>query len=139
MSLTIGEVARRANVAPTTVRYYEKVDLLPAPARIGGQRRYDESILDRLEVIRMCKIAGFTLDETRTLFADGTPGRTASQELAEAKLAEIDARISTLRAARQLIEWGMSCTCPSIGDCTCGVHRSRPDLSPTTCHRVESE
>lgn len=124
--LTIGRVAAETGVAATTLRYYEQVGLLPAPARLGGQRRYDVSVLPRLEVIALCKSAGFTLDEIQVLFADDAPGRPASKALAEAKLSEIDARIESLTRARAVIEWGMRCTCPSIDACTCGIH-------PPTC------
>jgi MerR family transcriptional regulator, redox-sensitive transcriptional activator SoxR len=124
--LTIGEVARRAGVAATTLRYYEQIGLVPAPARVGGQRRYDGSVLDRLEVIRLCKSAGFVLEEIQLLFADDAPGRPATRALAEAKLAEIDARMASLARARAIIEWGMRCTCPSIDACSCGVHRALP-------------
>jgi MerR family transcriptional regulator, redox-sensitive transcriptional activator SoxR len=124
--LTIGEVERRAGVAATTLRYYEQIGLVPAPARVGGQRRYEGSVLDRLEVIRLCKSAGFVLEEIQLLFADDAPGRPATRALAEAKLAEIDARMASLARARAIIEWGMSCTCPSIDACTCGVHRALP-------------
>ncbi|MGI9124016.1 MAG: MerR family transcriptional regulator [Mycobacterium sp.] len=124
--LPIGEVARRADVPHTTLRYYERVGLLASPVRVGGQRRYDESVLARLEVIRMCKLAGFSLDEMVLLFTDNAPGRQASRALAEAKLAEIDSRIESLVSARQVIEWGMACTCPSINDCQCGIHRAKP-------------
>jgi MerR family transcriptional regulator, redox-sensitive transcriptional activator SoxR len=121
-SLTIGEVARRAGVAATTLRYYEQIGLVSAPARLGGQRRYDDSVLPRLEVIRLCKSAGFALEEIQLLFADDAPGRPASRALAEAKLAEIDAQMESLARARAVIEWGMRCTCPSIDACTCGIH-----------------
>jgi len=120
--LTIGKVAEETGVAATTLRYYEQVGLVPAPARVGGQRRYDDSVLARLEVIGLCKSAGFTLDEIQVLFADDAPGRPASKALAEAKLSEIDARIESLTRARAVIEWGMRCTCPSIDACTCGIH-----------------
>ena len=125
-SLTIGEVARDAGLAATTLRYYEQIGLLPAPARRGGQRRYDDSILARLEVIRLCKSAGFSLEEIQLLFADDEPGRPASRALAEAKLAEIEAHIASLVRAREVIEWGMRCTCPSIDACTCGIHTALP-------------
>ncbi len=125
-SLTIGEVAREACIAATTLRYYEHIGLVPPPARRGGQRRYDASVLARLEVIRLCKSAGFSLDEIHLLFADDAPGRPASRALAEAKLAEIDARIASLGRAREVIEWGMRCTCPSIDACTCGIHTALP-------------
>ena len=59
---------------------------------------------------------------TYLLFADDAPGRPASRALAEAKLAEIDDQMASLARARAVIEWGMSCTCPSIDACTCGIH-----------------
>ena len=126
MRLTIGEVARQAGIAATTLRYYEQIGLVPAPARQGGQRRYDSSVLARLEVIRLCKLAGFALEEIQLLFADDAPGRPASHALAEAKLTEIDAQMASLAKAREVIEWGMRCTCPSIDDCTCGIHQALP-------------
>jgi MerR family transcriptional regulator, redox-sensitive transcriptional activator SoxR len=122
MSLTIGEVSRRTGVAPTTLRYYEQIGLLIAPARIGGQRRYDDAVLSRLEVIGLCKTAGFTLDEINLLFADAAPGRSASHALAEAKLVEIDSRMDELKRAREIIEWAMQCPCPSVDACACGIH-----------------
>lgn len=123
MRLTIGEVARQAGIAATTLRFYEQIGLVPAPARQGGQRRYDDSVLARLDVIRLCKSAGFALEEIQLLFADDAPGRPVSRALAEAKLAEIDAQMASLARAREVVEWGMRCTCPSIDDCTCGIHQ----------------
>jgi len=125
-TLTIGELALQADVAATTLRYYERIGLLRSPARVGGQRRYDDSIVARLDLIRLCKTAGFALDEIQLLFADDAPGRPASRALAEAKMAEVDARIAELQRAREIIEWGMRCTCPSIDDCTCGIHTAKP-------------
>ncbi|WP_406815912.1 helix-turn-helix domain-containing protein [Mycobacterium sp. M23085] len=129
-SLTIGEVARRAGVAATALRYYEQIGLVPEPARLGGQRRYDDSILARLEVIALCKAAGFSLDEIQLLFADDAPGRPVSRALAEAKLAEIDAQMDSLARARAVIEWGMRCTCPSIDACACGIHPPHAGKEP---------
>jgi MerR family transcriptional regulator, redox-sensitive transcriptional activator SoxR len=120
--LTIGDVARRAGVAATTLRYYEQIGLVLPPGRRGGQRRYDEAVLARLEVIGLCKTAGFTLEEIQLLFADDAPGRPASRALAEAKLVEIDAQLESLARARAVIAWGMRCRCPSIDACTCGIH-----------------
>ena len=130
-SLTIGEVARQAGVAATALRYYEQIGLMPEPARRGGQRRYDDSILARIEVIALCKAAGFSLEEIQLLFADDAPGRPVSRALAEAKLAEIDAHIDSLTRARAVIEWGMRCTCPSIDACTCGIHPFHAGKEPS--------
>ncbi|QRY44073.1 MerR family transcriptional regulator [Mycolicibacterium boenickei] len=125
-TLTIGDVTQRTGVAQTALRYYEQVGLLPAPERVGGQRRYPESVLLRLEVIRLCKAAGFSLTEIRLLLKDDTPGRPVARELAQTKLAEIDAQLEALARARAIIQWGMRCTCPSIELCTCGIHHELP-------------
>ncbi|MCW1822788.1 MerR family transcriptional regulator [Mycolicibacterium conceptionense] len=125
-TLTIGEVTQRTGVAQTALRYYEQVGLLPAPQRVAGQRRYQESVLMRLEVIRLCKAAGFSLTEIGLLLKDDTPGRPVARDLAQSKLAEIDAQLEALARARAIIEWGMRCTCPSIELCTCGIHHDLP-------------
>ncbi len=65
--LTIGEVARRAGVRPSALRYYEDAGLLSPPARTGGQRRYEEGVLRRLAVIAAARRMGFTVAEIRTL------------------------------------------------------------------------
>lgn len=120
--MTIGEVSRRSGVPATTLRYYEQIGLLSAPARVSGQRRYGNAVLARLGVVGLCKSAGFSLEEIALLFADDAPGRPASRVLALAKLAQIDAQLETLSRARAVIAWGMRCTCPSIDACTCGIH-----------------
>jgi MerR family transcriptional regulator, redox-sensitive transcriptional activator SoxR len=49
--LTIGEVARRAGVATSSIRYYERIELLPTPERVSGQRRYGSDVLGKLGLI----------------------------------------------------------------------------------------
>lgn len=132
--MTIGEVSRRSGVAATTLRYYEQIGLLAAPARVGGQRRYGDAVLARLEVVGLCKSAGFSLEEIALLFADDAPGRPASRALAQAKLEQIDVQLDALAQARAVIAWGMRCTCPSIDACTCGIHP--PPGKPQRQHNV---
>ena len=122
MNMSIGEVAQRSGVAATTLRFYEDEGLLRTPDRVGGRRRYAETVLTRLEVIGLCKAAGFSLDEIRVLLADDAPGRLASHALAETKLVDIDRQMATLRRAREIIEWAMACECVSIDACDCGTH-----------------
>jgi len=50
-ALTIGEAARRAGVATSSIRYYERLGLLPQPERSHGQRRYDADVLGKLGFI----------------------------------------------------------------------------------------
>lgn len=121
VTLSIGRVAERSGVAATTLRFYEDEGLLGAPARVGGRRRYDEGVLKRLEVIGLCKAAGFSLEEIRLLLTDDDPGRPASRSLAETKLTDIDAQMATLVRAREIIEWAMHCPCPSVDACDCGT------------------
>lgn len=94
MEMTIGELAGKAGLAPSTIRYYEELKLLPRPARASGRRVFDEASLDRLLVITFAKEAGFTLREIRQLFdgfASHTPAGVRWQTLATAKLAEMEA------------------------------------------------
>ena len=121
MAFSIGLVAARSGVSATTLRFYESEGLLSAPGRIGGRRRYDEGVFHRLEVIGLCKAAGFSLDEIRVLLADDSPGRAASRSLAEAKLVDVDAQMATLVRAREIIECAMQCACPSVDACACAV------------------
>ena len=74
--VSIGEIARRAGVAPSALRYYEKAGLLPAPARLSKRRRYDAQILGRIRIIRLARDAGFTVSETRTFMSAFTFGST---------------------------------------------------------------
>ncbi len=118
--LTIGEVARRAEVRPSAIRYYEGVGLLPEPQRVGGQRRYEPDVLDHLRFVRIAQEAGFTVAEIRALVHDGEPDAALSRRwraLAERKLAEVDALIARAQATRRLLEALRSCACPTLEQC----------------------
>src|SRR5712692_1058336 len=68
--MKIGELAARANVNASAIRYYEKLGLLAAPQRLGGQRRYSSDALSRVLLIRFATDMGFTLAEIK-LFLRG--------------------------------------------------------------------
>jgi len=66
--MRIGELARRLNLNPKTVRYYESIGVLPAPERTSsGYRDYDGSYVDRLTFIRTAQRLGITLDEVKEI------------------------------------------------------------------------
>src|SRR3546814_1728639 len=68
MAFRIGELARRTRTNPPTIRYYEEIGLLPAPARRdGGQRSYGEEDERRLTFIRQCREFGFSIEQVRSL------------------------------------------------------------------------
>jgi MerR family redox-sensitive transcriptional activator SoxR len=104
--LSIGEVAGRAGLRASAVRFYEKEGLLPKPARSGGRRVYGESILERLAVIEFAKQSGFRVEEIRRLL-QGSPGSEPVslrwQALVRDKLEELKVqqqRIAALAGSR---------------------------------------
>ncbi len=116
--MRIGEVARRAGVRVSLIRYYEEIGLLPEPERVSGQRRYDESVLRRLTVIDVAQRAGLSLDEIRELVEHGSdPLSGRLRDLAERRLPEIDALIDRARRVRSWLESATACGCQSIDEC----------------------
>jgi len=118
--LTIGQVARAAGINASAIRYYERERLLPPAERTGGQRRYREETVRRLEVIDIAKRAGFSLEEIRTLLdaSDaGEPSHERLRTLAERKLPDVEALIGRAEAMRAWLEMARECTCSSLELC----------------------
>ncbi len=116
----IGEVAHRAGVQASAIRYYERIGLLPEPERTGGKRRYSGSVLDRLAVIQLAKQAGFSLAEIRILlngFSADMPPSARWRELARKKIPEVEDVIKRARGMQRLLEEGLTCECLSIEQC----------------------
>jgi MerR family redox-sensitive transcriptional activator SoxR len=118
--MTIGEVAQRAGFAPSTLRYWEGVGILPAPQRVNGQRRYDERVFQRVAIVRLAQEAGFNVAEIRTLlhgFSREVPPSARWRALASAKLGEIDALIARAEAMKRVLKEGLECQCLRLEDC----------------------
>ena len=113
MSLSIGEVARRSGLSHDTLRYYEKIGLVPEANRdSGGRRAYDEQVLDQLQVVTTLRSVGFSIAEVQKVLGvkDGTTtvrARIAAMREAIAELeASLDEKQLALDAARsQLTSW----------------------------------
>jgi MerR family redox-sensitive transcriptional activator SoxR len=117
--MRIGEVARRAGVRVSLLRYYEDIGVLPEPARISGQRRYDESVLRRLAVIDVAQRAGLSLGEIRELLDHGNdPLSGRLRELAERRLPDIEALIERAEKVRTWLQAATGCGCQAIDDCS---------------------
>ncbi len=86
--LTIGDLARRAGVATSALRYYEELGLLPSAARISGQRRYPESAVGLVGVILLLRDVGFSLAEQKALMASRAVALDDWQRLARRKILE---------------------------------------------------
>ena len=119
--LTISEVARRAGLQPSAIRYYEQIGILFPPQRISGQRRYDTAVLHRLAVIQRARQTGFTLDEIRELFFGFREVVSASQrwqKLSRKKLEELEELIRQIKTMQQLLRKMMDCCrCDTLDQC----------------------
>ena len=99
--LAIGELSRRTGCNIETIRYYERIGLLPPPLRRGRYRRYGASDVGRLAFVRRARELGFKLDEVRALLDLAVEGQAACAEvrgLAAAHLADVQAKIADLKA-----------------------------------------
>ena len=119
-SLTISDLAAEAGLRPDTVRYYERVGLMPAPARTtGDHRRYDALALDRLRFIRGAQRLGLRLADIGNLLAVRDTGECPcepAEPLLRARIAEIDDEMDRLGRLRAdlvaMAEQLPSATCP---------------------------
>lgn len=120
MPLTIGQVARQAGLRASAIRFYEQAGLLPKPARLSGQRRYDRTILERLALLDFAKQCGFTLAEIRRLFhgsADEARLSERMQRLARKKVEELDALAGRIELMRQFLTRAQRCKCVDLSEC----------------------
>lgn len=108
VTLSIGDLARRAGTKVETVRWYEREGLLPAPARTaGGHRAYTRAHLDRLAFVRHARELGFPLDDVRGLLRlSDDPERSCAEadRIARAHLDAVRGRIARLRALETELE-----------------------------------
>jgi MerR family mercuric resistance operon transcriptional regulator len=122
---TIAGLAREGGVGVETVRYYQRRGLLSTPQRTGGTglgggiRRYGEEDVRRLRFIRSAQVAGFTLEQIRELIAlDASEDRERARQLANERLAILDAKIAELEAARKsLRRLARDCAATTGGPC----------------------
>jgi DNA-binding transcriptional MerR regulator len=114
--LDIGEVARRARVAPSTLRYYEEKGLIRSLGRRGLRRLFDQRVLERLALITLGRAAGFSLQEMAGMFAtDGRP--RIDKRVLVAKATELDRTIRKLEAIRKGLQHAAACRAPSHMEC----------------------
>ena len=136
---TIGQVAARAGLNTSRIRFYERTGVLPLPDRVSGQRRYHPEVLHRLSIIDVAQRAGMSLDEIAPL--TGPENRTADasahiRALADDKLPHIEALITRAQAVKAWLEVAQHCDCRASTSAACSstprcCRRSR--RSTSTC------
>ncbi len=108
-TMTIGQLARQADVGVETVRFYERRGLIEdPPRRDSGYRQYPPETVDRLRFIRRAKKLGFSLEEIGELLllrSHPTESREQARAKAQAKIADIDRRLADLSRMRSVLSY----------------------------------
>lgn len=119
-TMTISKLAVESGLPASTIRYWEKIGVLPKPTRISGQRRYSADAVQRLAVLRLARACGFRLDEMRHLLNGFTPAVKPPRrwrELAIRKQQELDEQIAQLVAMRRVVDRVLHCRCVDLTEC----------------------
>lgn len=122
--LTIGALSERTRVNIETIRYYERIGLLPAPRRSEGRRRlYDDELAQRLQFVRRSRELGFSIQDIRALLSLADQGRLAcadAKDIALNHLAEIRGKIADLKKLERALA-GMAKACDGNELRTCPI------------------
>ncbi|HVE46914.1 MAG TPA: redox-sensitive transcriptional activator SoxR [Acidimicrobiales bacterium] len=119
--LTIGEVAERAGVSTSALRFYERQGLISSTRTDGGQRRYHRDVLRRIAFVRAAQRVGLTLDEISAALGTLPDGRTPTaadwDRLSRSWRPLLDRRISELERVRDKLDSCIGCGCLSLRVC----------------------
>lgn len=114
--MDIGEVAERAGVRPSTLRYYEEIGLIRSVGRHGLRRQFDRDVLLKLSLIALGRAAGFSLTEIATIL--GQEGRLElPREELRAKADDLDRQMAGLRVLRDTLRHVADCSATSHLEC----------------------
>jgi MerR family redox-sensitive transcriptional activator SoxR len=119
--LTIGELSERSGVAPSALRYYERLGLIRATRTTGNQRRYQRTELRRVAFVRVSAQVGVPLEEIGAALASLPDGRTPTKadwaRLSRAWRTRLDAQIALLQRLRDDLTGCIGCGCLSLKSC----------------------
>ncbi|MBN26601.1 MAG: MerR family transcriptional regulator [Alteromonadaceae bacterium] len=114
--MDISTVAKRSGVPASTLRYYEDKGLIQSVGRKGLQRLFAANILERLALIALGRVAGFSLDEISSILGTGE-NPDIDREMLLTKATELDRTIQKLTAMRDGLQHAAACTAPSHLEC----------------------
>jgi len=114
--MDISEVAKRAGVAASRLRFYEEKGLIQSTGRRGQRRVFAAEVLDQLAFIALGQAAGFSLDEIRPMLAQGSEPAIDRQQLLD-KAQQLDQTIRQLSAMRDGLQHAAACSAPSHMQC----------------------
>jgi MerR family mercuric resistance operon transcriptional regulator len=134
LAMPIGELSRRTGCNIETIRYYERIGLIPAPARRGRYRSYDPEDAGRLGFVRRARELGFTLGDVRALLGLAASGPAAcadARDLAALHLKQIRERITDLKRMERVLA-------DAVRACDAGHDAGCPLIDTLSAERVRS-
>ena len=144
-ALTIGRLARAADVGVETIRYYQERLLLPVPPSSGAFRYYPVSLIERIRFIKHAQELGFSLGEVGELLQleDGAD-RSSIRRIAADRLLQIEAKLGDLKRMQRILKGLLtecehtqaSMPCPIIG--TIQSHLRSPDPGVAVARRAKA-
>lgn len=130
--MQIGQLATRSGTSVETIRYYERIGLLAAPARNpSGYRQYGQDHLRQLMFVRHCRDMGFSISEIRSLQAlADDPGRSCAEitAVARAHLSDVRSKLASLRRLEQTLA-GLVASCDGRRVADCGILKELGGIS----------
>ncbi len=118
--MEIGEVSHKIGIPASTLRYYEKIDLIDRLDRVSGRRQFDTQSLFVLEFIKLAQLAGFSIAEIKQLkqaYKADPSSKGTWKEMAEQKRAQIQEQILSLLKTEAILNEVLSCRCLSLTAC----------------------
>ncbi|MFD1039444.1 MerR family transcriptional regulator [Virgibacillus byunsanensis] len=128
--LSIGELAKQADVNPSTIRFYESIGIMPIPKRVNRQRRYTTEVIDQLKFIKTAQLAGFSNQEIIELL-EGFNQASLSEtwrKMANIKCAELEEQKKHIDAMLDVLQSGLECKCLTWSEC-----HTKVNLNGTCC------
>ncbi|MGL6259949.1 redox-sensitive transcriptional activator SoxR [Vibrio sp. WXL103] len=125
--LSVGQVAKRADVAVSAVHFYERKGLIVSTRNSGNQRQYTSDVLRRIAVIKIAQQVGLSLDEIKQAMAvlplEKAPSQAQWQQMSQQWRSELEARIENMHKLHQQLSHCIGCGCLSMKSC----HLYNPD------------
>ncbi|MGD6834848.1 MerR family DNA-binding transcriptional regulator [Sutcliffiella halmapala] len=118
--LSIGEIAKKADISASALRYYESIGMIPVPKRISGKRCYTIDVLNQLNFIRIAQFTGFSNQEITVLlegFDNQAPPSERWQQMANTKCLELEEKKRQIDTMINILNNGLECECLNWSEC----------------------
>jgi Hg(II)-responsive transcriptional regulator len=122
ITLTIGKLAKQANVGIETIRYYQQRGLLPIPSGNGRYRQYPVALVERIRFIKRAQELGFTLDEISELLTlDDHTDKAIIRQIASHKVKQIQQKLDDLLCMQNTLQTLVTCCANASSEQRCPI------------------